>query len=382
MSGFTTGNLSVSASNCLGTSSVRTISMSRNIGVPGSISGPVHAVCAGSTQSYTCPTVVGASIYVWTVPVNAVINSGQGSNSINVSFPSTFTNGSVRVNAGTNCFTSTNRSITVYSVPVAPSTISGLFNGACNGTTEIYTCPISTTGATSYTWTGPVGSIINSGQGNNSINLTLPASYTSGSITVVANNSCGASTIRSSTVRSIPATPGTIAGPASVCPLQNNLNYSVVPVSGVSYSWSLPGTGSILSGQGTASISGTWGTAAGSVMVSAVNACGNSPKRSKSVSVTACRLGLDSEQDNEVPLTESISVYPNPGNGKFKLSFENITGGVSVQIYDMKGGLVFAKQVSDANLTEDINLENEANGVYLVKIQSDNLSKNIKLIKE
>ena len=43
---------------------------------------------------------------------------------------------------------------------------------------------------------------------------------------------------------------------------------------------------------------------------------------------------------------------------------------------------MFAKQVSDANLTEDINLENEANGVYLVKIQSDNLSKNIKLIKE
>ena len=89
-------------------------------GIPangGPISGPT-SVCAGSTQTYTTGTVSGATSYSWTVPTGAVINSGQGTTSISVTFGST--SGTITMTPTNSCGSSTpsSLSVTVNANPV------------------------------------------------------------------------------------------------------------------------------------------------------------------------------------------------------------------------------------------------------------------------
>lgn len=48
------------------------------------VTGCVYDACLGVTESYTIPTVAGATIYTWTVPAGAVIVSGQGTNQVDI----------------------------------------------------------------------------------------------------------------------------------------------------------------------------------------------------------------------------------------------------------------------------------------------------------
>ena len=187
--GFTTGTLSVKGVNCSGISATaRTLALSNVTAAPTALTGPATAVCAGSTQTYSTTAVSGASTYTWAVPTGAIINSGQGSTSISVTFPSPFTSGAVTVNSGTACYTSAAKSLTVYSAPVTPASITGTAVAVCAGTTQTYTCPASTTGATTYTWTAPTGATINSGQGTTSVSVTFPAGFLTGNVAVTEGN--------------------------------------------------------------------------------------------------------------------------------------------------------------------------------------------------
>ena len=78
----------------------------------------------------------------------------------------------------------------------------------------------SVAGATTYTWTVPVGWTITAGAGTTSITVTTGAAGQNGNITVTAGNSCGTSAAQSLavTVVSTPATPGAITGTADQCP--------------------------------------------------------------------------------------------------------------------------------------------------------------------
>jgi hypothetical protein len=463
--GFVSGNLSVTASNCVGASTARTLALSSSTSVPTTITGPLNGVCAGSTQTYTSSAVSGGTIFTWTVPANAIINSGQGTNTISVTFPSPFTSGSVTVKSGTACFTSTARSITVQSVPTAPTSITGAINGVCNGTTQTYSCPLSTTGGTSYNWTVPAGSVINSGQGTNSISLTLPASYASGTLSVTASNSCGASTVRSTTIRSVPTTPGTISGqstnlcgggiftysitaivgatgyiwtppanctivsntgttigmsipsgfttgtlavvatngcgnsisktlsltrlpstpgtitgPTSVCPAATGLTYSLVGTAGLTYTWSLPTGGSVATGSGTSAITANWGSVAGNVSVIASNACGNSSARTLAVTLLPCRQVPEDEIDakkNEF----SLSVFPNPGTGKFILKTKGISDGDQLMVFDLLGKKVLQKSLIADDSELEINLLEVPAGAYIFRFEGKDLNRFIKVVK-
>jgi hypothetical protein len=56
-------------------------------------------------------------------------------------------------------------------------------------------------------------------------------------------------------------------------------------VAGVTNTWTVPTGATITAGQNTASMTCTWGTAAGSVTVRGVNACGQSATRSKALTL-------------------------------------------------------------------------------------------------
>lgn len=73
---------------------------------------------------------------------------------------------------------------------------------------------------------------------------------------------------------SAPGQPGTITGSASVCNGSNSVTYSIGPVAtATSYTWSVPAGATIVSGQGTTSITVNFGSTSGNISVYASNLC-------------------------------------------------------------------------------------------------------------
>jgi hypothetical protein len=156
--------------------------------------------------------------------------------------------------------------VTLLSIPAVPGAITGN-TGPCQGATADYSiAPVP--GANSYNWTVPSGASILSGQTTTSISVGW--GNTSGNVTVTAANSCGNSAASQLAVNltNMPAVPGAITGPTSVC-AGAVATFSVPLVPGVTNNWTVPFSSTIMSGQGTNEIQVQWGGSAGFVTVNA-----------------------------------------------------------------------------------------------------------------
>ncbi len=85
------------------------------------------------------------------------------------------------------------------SPPATPGAITGL-TVLCPGTTNQPYSIATVANATSYTWTVPTGWTITSGAGTDSITVTAGTTGQNGTISVTANNACGASSASTLTV--------------------------------------------------------------------------------------------------------------------------------------------------------------------------------------
>ena len=155
--------------------------------------------------------------------------------------------GQVVITPGQNC------------TPPAPASIIGSSSFCQTSSANFSTNPV--VGATSYTWSVPVGSTINSGQGTTSINVTF--GNTSGNISVTANNSCGSSlpTILAVIINPNPTVIATAGSPA-IC---NGSSTTIIASGASTYAW-MPGnlTGSSVTVAPTTTTSYTvTGTSAG-----------------------------------------------------------------------------------------------------------------------
>src|SRR5262249_31446815 len=158
-------------------------------------------------------------------PTGINLVSGQGTNSINVSFDETFTSsGVIRVSAANGCGTSGTSNLTVSrNIPGAPGTpvVSGGTAKVCPGDLRSY--EVNGQAGMSYDWIVPVGATIISGQGTDSIAILFDDSFTStGTLRVAAVNGCGDGNTSSISIsRNLPGAPGTPVvseGAAKVCP--------------------------------------------------------------------------------------------------------------------------------------------------------------------
>jgi endo-1,4-beta-D-glucanase Y len=173
-------------------------------------------------------------------------------------------------------------------VPAQPGSITGN-TSVMAGSSQTYSIS-AVSGATSYTWTLPSGW---SGS-STSTSITTTAGTAGGTISVVANNTCGAGPARTLAVTvttcTIPAQPEAINGNTSVT-AGSSQTYSISAVSGAtSYTWTLP---SGWSGSSTStSIAATAGNAGGNISVVANNACGSSAPRTLAVTVTSSSTNI------------------------------------------------------------------------------------------
>jgi hypothetical protein len=416
------GTLSVVANNSCGSSTASTLNINV-INVP-SQSGPISGnstPCSGTPQTYNIPSVSGATSYTWTY-------SGGGT-PVGIGPSCTLaptSSGTLSVVANNSCGSSTTStlSINVINAPSQPEPISG--NSApCSETPQTYS--ISTvSGATSYTWTysgggTPVGT-------GTSCTLT-PTS--SGTLSVVANNSCGSSTASTLSINviNVPSQPGPISGNTSVCQ-GTPVTFSISPVSGAtSYTWTYGGI--VLPSNGT-SCSFT-PTSSGTLSVVANNSCGIGAMTTLTVTVDSIpepaeiysnadslkstvlegnqwyknfgpiysanqdfyiptengayytiitMNGCSSEPSNiininvtDIETTESnniVKIFPNPSDGQFNVELQNFQN-LNFRILSSTGQIIMDNKKIDDVMFE-INLTNERSGIYFLNIYGDNIS--------
>ena len=344
---------------------------------PPSISGQDKA-CAGDICTYSIAAVARAAQYNWTFPTGTTIISGGTSNIITVQYGAGFTGGTIAVTASNQCGSSAARTRAVSQNNLgAPASISGSIEGVCGASGVVYTvAPVS--GAISYVWTVPAGVSILGATDGSSITVSFSGSFTTGSITAAASNNCGTGLARSLSVKAAPGLPGVISGPITVCTTSPQ-TYSIATVSGASsYTWTIPGGGTINSGQGTKIINMTYGPVAsanGIVTVKAVNACGISAVRILAVVSTVCPRVGESTSLNMV-------AYPNPVSTELTVEFGSSSAqNANITLRDAAGRIVYAesKGVAEGFNSAKVSVDGFASGIYMLQLQMNDRTEQIKV---
>ncbi len=299
----TTYTVTGTTNGCSSTA-VATATVTVSMATPGTITGTA-AVCAyvgtSTSVNYHFTAVAGASTYVWTVPAGVSIVSGQGTTSLNVSYQNTpvgAMSGNISVVAvsAAGCMSLPKTYAITSTLPLVPTTCAGT-SAICayEGTTTplTYTCS-GGTGALSYQWTVPGAVNLLSGQGTSSITANyanVSGSGALGNISVAGVSGCGTGPAKTLAISAtIPAIPGVITGPTTVCAYvatSTPVTYTIVAVTGaLSYNWVVPAGVNVVSGQGTTALTVNYSaipTGAGTIgamTVQSVSNCGTSAVRS------------------------------------------------------------------------------------------------------
>jgi hypothetical protein len=93
--------------------------------------------------------------------------------------------------------------------------------------------------------------------------------------------------------------------------------------------------------------------------------------------------GLPTEQGTDIP--KGVQVYPNPTKGMFTLdATADFNGVVKVEVTDIVGKVIYhsEQEFIGTDYSQDINLSEMANGVYLVRVSNGVQSYTQKLVKE
>ncbi|MGV3599035.1 MAG: PKD domain-containing protein, partial [Bacteroidota bacterium] len=206
-------------------------------------------VCHNKIYTYSITPVAG-NIYNWNV-TNGTILNGQNTTSIMVRWGAAgFGTITVTQTTPQGCDTTVADTITILYSP-AP-VISGN-DSVCHN--KIYNYAVVNIAGDTFSWTVINGTII-SGQGTNNVSILWGAAGV-GNVSVTQTSSLGCDSTVAMPVRILYSPAPIIVGLDTVC--HNKIyTYSTVNIPFDSYSWSVV-NGTIVSGQGTNSISVMWG---------------------------------------------------------------------------------------------------------------------------
>jgi hypothetical protein len=278
-----------------------------------------------------------------------------------------------------------NGTLIAPSKPVSVSDAASDATGLCGVGDFSFSVPKVAT-ATSYTWASPLGcTVSNTNLDGSTITLHAPANFSSGMLSVTANNVCGSSRAQTKTLSALPGKPGTIAGPTSATASQIGLKYSVPAVTGLTYTWTVPGEAKITAGQSTSQITVTWGSISGYVTVRASNNCGSSSWNNTYVTLTNALNALTQTENVQIVHQKEIMIYPNPAKDIAYLSFETSDEyKYTVELFDIRGKLLLQKSgIAQAGLNNVVvNVDQLTKGLYIVTFRNDRGErKTMKLIK-
>jgi len=168
------------------------------------------AVCAGGNITYFALAVSDVTLYQWSALPDGTILSGQGTQQIEVMWPSAGT-GQVQLIVSNDCgaLPAILLDQPIDSQPVIVGPMTGESNPCAAGIYN-YNIP-SINNATTYQWTLTGGGTIQSGQGTNAVVINWN-NTAGGDLCVVASNNCGTSASLCLAIQTV-ATPVLSAGP-------------------------------------------------------------------------------------------------------------------------------------------------------------------------
>ncbi len=193
-------SIRASSSNKCGTSGYKAVAVKRNEpSPPSAITGQKDGMCSALNVPYSVDFVDSIS-FNWRYVFNSgTVVLGQGKNQMQANYNSTFTVDTLKVSASNTCGISTEKSLPIKALPIAPPTITGLVTVCANQSNVPYSIdPLP--GAISYTWIAPgnnarISDGITTSTTNTftttSRNVTVNYSTISGNLSVRGNNTCG-----------------------------------------------------------------------------------------------------------------------------------------------------------------------------------------------
>ena len=189
--------------NCSGDGIVIITIMNNSVppAAPGVITGS-SSVCANATGNYSIVLVPNATTYTWTVPVGSVINSGQGTNTINATFGSS--SGNITVTAGNTCGTSAASTFVLTISPSPPIVVSSNPASFCS----VGTSTLTASGSTNYVWMP--------GNLTGATVVVSPTTTTTYTVTGTNSQGCISTATTTVTVNPLPVVTATSSA-ASVC---------------------------------------------------------------------------------------------------------------------------------------------------------------------
>lgn len=106
----------------------------------------------------------------------------------------------------------------------------------------------------------------------------------------------------------------------------------------------------------------------------------NHTSRNSSTDIFILKMGMQGVSIDDPLLKAQVSLYPNPTESNFNLTFDTVLPDVEVSIYDVQGRLV---QSSNHLNTDEINIEfNQVSGTYLIQLRTSQGYKTLKLVKK
>jgi uncharacterized protein (TIGR02145 family) len=217
------------------------------------------AICTGIPTTYS--TQAGMQNYAWNISPGGVINSGSGTNTINVTWNTPGANTiSVNYSLGSGCAALNPTVVNVTVNQSTPPTLTSSLNPVCESYSAVYT---SQPGMTAYSWTISAGGTPVSGGGTSDNTFTVKWN-TPGANTVSVNFTnqfgCIAPSPFTFNVTVNPLPNATVTGPAAVCqdyPAAYQYQTSVVETA--TYSWSITGaTGTMTPTAGSNPVNINW----------------------------------------------------------------------------------------------------------------------------
>ncbi|MEI6898376.1 MAG: T9SS type A sorting domain-containing protein [Bacteroidota bacterium] len=300
-------------------------------------------ICEGQSSQLNANVIGGVAPYTYSWTPQTGLNNSNIANPI--ATPSVTTYYHVTVSDNASHVTNDSVLVAVGTAPGTPGPIAGS-QLVCLNTSGSYSIT-DVQGATSYSWTVPAGDTITGGQNTPNVTI-LWRTGQAGNISVIAGNNCGNSTpsVLSVTVQQGLAALGAVHGPGTNC---KNIAaiYSVAPVAGAeSYSWTVPQSVTITSGQSTDSIHVNWGAKPGTVMVRAINHCDTTDWATLVVGVDSVPLAAGAVTGND-----SVCL----GHNGYIFSVQDITG---AQTYDwtLPAGFTINGTQNGKQITVDISM--------------------------
>ncbi len=292
------------------------------------------SVCAG--QSFTM-VASGANTYTY--------SSGSA-----VVTPTANANYSVTGTSAAGCLSS-NTAVSSVTVNASPAVaITGGTAAICAG----QSVNLTANGANTYNW--------NTGATTSTIAPTPTANVT---YTVVGTSSvtgCNGQAVQSVTVNALPTVTASSSTSGSICAGQS---VSLTASGAATYSWNTGATTAVIAV--SPSVTTTY-----TVNGVAVNGCANVSTVTQNVN--SC-VGIQTTNSKQL----AINVYPNPSNGNFTVELANGLAKV-INVTDITGRVILTTTSSlDA---VNVNISTLSNGIYYIKVASDNKAEVIKVVKQ